>query len=83
MYSTRPMDEIQSPLWFHISCYHFGMCILLLTSMLVLAPQPMTAQISKERCNVIGWATLFSAANLALAGFPLSNALGENLPSRH
>ena len=26
---------------------------------------------------------LFSAANLALAGFPLSNALGENLPSRH
>ena len=25
----------------------------------------------------------FSAANLALAGFPLTNALGENLPSRH
>ena len=23
----------------------------------------------------------FSAANLALAGFPLTNALGENLPS--
>ena len=33
------------------------MCILLLTSRLALAPQPMTAQISKERCNVIGWAT--------------------------
>ena len=26
---------------------------------------------------------VFSAANLALAGFPLTNALGENLPSRH
>ena len=26
---------------------------------------------------------LFSAANLALAGFPLTNSLGENLPSRH
>ena len=25
----------------------------------------------------------FSAANLALAGFPLTNALGENLPPRH
>ena len=25
----------------------------------------------------------FSAANLALAGFPLTNSLGENLPSRH
>ena len=25
----------------------------------------------------------FSAANLALAGFSLTNALGENLPSRH
>ena len=27
--------------------------------------------------------TVFSAANLALAGFPQTNALGENLPSRH
>ena len=27
--------------------------------------------------------SLFSAANLALAGFPLTNALGENLLSRH
>ena len=27
--------------------------------------------------------TLFSAANLALAGFPQTNALGENLPSRY
>ena len=26
---------------------------------------------------------VFSAANLALAGFPLTNSLGENLPSRH
>ena len=26
---------------------------------------------------------VFSAANLALAGIPLTNALGENLPSRH
>ena len=26
---------------------------------------------------------VFSAANLALAGFPLTNALGENLPPRH
>ena len=26
---------------------------------------------------------IFSAANLALVGFPLTNALGENLPSRH
>ena len=26
--------------------------------------------------------TLFSAANLALAGFPLTKTLGENLPSR-
>ena len=25
----------------------------------------------------------FSAANFALAGFPLTNTLGENLPSRH
>ena len=25
----------------------------------------------------------FSATNLALAGFPLTNALGENLPSRN
>ena len=25
----------------------------------------------------------FSAVNLALAGFPLTNALGENMPSRH
>ena len=25
---------------------------------------------------------LFSAANLALAGFPLTKTLGENLPSR-
>ena len=31
------------------------------------------------------WMTkrLFSAANLALAGFPLTNALGESMPSRH
>ena len=27
--------------------------------------------------------SLFSAANLALAGFPQTNALGENLPSRY
>ena len=26
---------------------------------------------------------VFSAANLALAGFPQTNALGENLPSRY
>ena len=26
---------------------------------------------------------VFSAANLALAGFPLTNALGESMPSRH
>ena len=25
----------------------------------------------------------FSAANLALAGFPLTNALGESMPSGH
>ena len=25
----------------------------------------------------------FSAANLALAGFPLTNPLGESMPSRH
>ena len=25
----------------------------------------------------------FSAANLVLAGFPLTNALGESMPSRH
>ena len=25
----------------------------------------------------------FLAANLALAGFPLTNALGESMPSRH
>ena len=25
----------------------------------------------------------FSAANLALAGFPLTNALGENVPPHH
>ena len=29
---------------------------------------------------VTNW--LFSAANLALAGFPLTKSLGENLPSR-
>ena len=28
-------------------------------------------------------ASLFSAANLTLAGFPLTNALGESMPSRH
>ena len=28
-------------------------------------------------------ASVFSAANLALVEFPLTNALGENLPSRH
>ena len=28
-------------------------------------------------------ANQFSAANLSLAGFPLTNALGENLPSHH
>ena len=28
-------------------------------------------------------AMLFSVANLVLAGIPLTNALGENLPSRH
>ena len=35
--------------------------------------------------EAIAWicADQFSAANLALAGFPLTNALGENLPSRH
>ena len=27
--------------------------------------------------------SLFSTANLALAGFPLTNALGESIPSRH
>ena len=27
--------------------------------------------------------TIFSAANLALAGIPLTNALGESMPSRH
>ena len=26
---------------------------------------------------------LFSAANLALVGFPLTNALGESMPSHH
>ena len=26
---------------------------------------------------------VFSVANLALAGFPLTNALGESMPSRH
>ena len=26
---------------------------------------------------------IFSAANLALAGFPLTNALGESMPSRY
>ena len=26
---------------------------------------------------------VFSAANLALAGFPLTNAVGENLPSHN
>ena len=28
-------------------------------------------------------ADIFSAANLTLAGFPLTNALGESMPSRH
>ena len=27
--------------------------------------------------------SIFSAANLALAVFPITNALGENLPPRH
>ena len=33
----------------------------------------------------MSWVTCFilSAANLALAGFPLTNTFGENLPSRH
>ena len=37
---------------------------------------------SKERFQEAS-ARIFSTANLALAGFPLTNALGENLPSRH
>ena len=31
----------------------------------------------------VGKNTQFSAANLALAGFLLTNALGESMPSRH
>ena len=34
------------------------------------------------KCFVCKQQTLFSAANLALAGFPLTKTLGENLPSR-
>ena len=41
-------------------------------------------------CDVNRWVMnnsyeyfVFSAANLALAGFPLTNALGESMPSRH
>ena len=30
-----------------------------------------------NNCNI------FSAANLTLSGFPLTNALGESMPSRH
>ena len=34
--------------------------------------------------KVTEWSShVFSAANLALAGFPLTNALGESMPSRH
>ena len=41
-----------------------------------------------ELVKIMAWGRpgdkpLFSAANLALAGIPLTNALGENLPSRH
>ena len=36
----------------------------------------------QERFGIIG-ISQFSAANLALAGIPLTNTLGENLPSRH
>ena len=39
-----------------------------------------------SRWQAISWINdeqvLFSAANLALAGFPLTNALGESMPSR-
>ena len=45
----------------------------------------------QKRCNssanalvlCLSCMKLFSAMNSALAGFPLTNALGENLPSRY
>ena len=38
---------------------------------------------SADALEILQYGTvLFSAANLALAGVPLTNALGENLPSR-
>ena len=42
-------------------------------------PQPWFALDLLERVGVLR----FSAANLALTGFPLTDALGENMPSRY
>ena len=39
--------------------------------------------ISKAILDVREINSLFSAVNLALVGFPLTNALGENMPSHY
>ena len=47
-------------------------------------PAPLGAPLGMDWWNSLsGPATEFSAANLVLAGILLTNALGENLPSRH
>ena len=53
----------------------------------------ISAILFRPRCdNLVTWELIhykdailpvFSAANLALAGFPLTNALGESMPSRY
>ena len=49
-------------------------------------PEPMVEQLSMGPVafpweQFHGKCSVFSAANLALVGFPLANALGENMPS--
>ena len=37
----------------------------------------------QDKQHALLFQSQFSAANLALAGFPLTNALSENMPTRH
>ena len=46
-------------------------------------PHMACPAVASIQCPKTTMNTLFSAANLALAEFPLTNALVENLPSRH
>ena len=58
-------------LWRHWRHRTDGLCTSLSSMGCQLIPEPMLVH------------PQFSAANLALAGFPLTNAVGESMPSRH